>query len=99
MIKLYLVNRKDNNAFSKPEPRLLGMFFSIDEARTFMQTTAQAIVTEEKIPIREQKENSITLADIGNLTQITISPIQLGIEDAPWGDKNASEIIDTYTES
>ena len=84
---LYLVFQRSLNAFSTPEPKLLGMFFSDDEANTYIQTVAQDIVNTSGMGVREQRQDKIVLADVGNVTELYITKIKLGTVGAPWGNK------------
>lgn len=81
---MYYMYRKEHNAYGDLQPRLIGVFFSKEAALNHMKTVAAKIVEEDGIPIREDRNDKIVLANIGTYVELYFNIIYMDPTGAPW---------------
>ena len=83
-MQMYFMYRREQNAYGNLQPKLVGVFFSKEAASEYMKKVAEKIVEEDKVPIREQRDERIVLADVGSVIELYTTSIYMDPTGAPW---------------
>lgn len=84
MSSMYCMYRKEQNAYGNLQPNVIGVAFTKDAAIDFMKKAAAKIVEEEGIPIRDDRNERIVLANVGNVIELYMKEIYMNPTGSPW---------------
>ena len=83
---MYMMYRKDQNAYGNAQPNIIGMYFDKAVAEARMKVFAQKFVEEENmgLKIREDHGDRIILASVGTVVELYLSQVDFDSTGSPW---------------
>ena len=86
IMTMYMMYRKEQNAYSNAHPTLVGVYFDKERAKTRMRDFAEMCVEEENLglKIREDHGDRMILASVGTVIELYLSKIDFDPTGSPW---------------
>lgn len=82
--RVYLIYRKEHNAYSNAQSILVGLYFDKETAINHMKQMAAKIVEHDGLAIKQELTTRITLANVGDVVELSIVDIDFDPTGAPW---------------